>query len=67
MCLRTAVARDRAKHRDTRCMPTGLTLKRKYAIGVYLSGVRLDAFQMPDSTTELNRNIFRKKKPMLKY
>lgn len=42
-------------------MPTGLTLKRKYAIGVYLSGVRLDAFQMVDSTSELNRNIFRKK------
>lgn len=60
--MRTALARNRVKPRDTRGMPTGLTLKRKYAIGVYLSGVRLDAFQMFDSTSELNRNIFRKKK-----
>lgn len=60
ICLRTALARNCAKHRDTHCMPTGLTLKGKYAMGVYLSGVRLDAFQMVDSTSELNRNIFRK-------
>lgn len=64
--MRAALARNCAKHRESHCMPTGLTLKGKYAIGVYLSGVRLDVFQMVDSTSELNRNIFRKKK-MLKY